>query len=274
LTIFQAVFLGALQGATELFPLSSLGLTVVLPRLLGFGDVTTNPEFLPFVVALHLGTLIALLAALAPEWWEVAASLWPGPSTPARREGHRLILLLIVASIPVGILGLAFQHKVQALFAAPAAAGVFLIINGLIMAVGEKLRRGASTRKLGKIKTRDAVWMGLAQSLALLPGLSRSGVTLTAGLLRGLSHEASARFTFLMAVPAILAASLLELRHLHTGAHGLLGLAVLGGVVAAVVAYLSARYLLRYFGRHGNLYPFAIISVLLGLFSVVVVIGI
>ncbi len=270
MTIFQAVFLGALQGATELFPLSSLGLTVVLPRLLGFGDVTGNPEFLPFVVALHLGTLIALLVALAPEWWEVAASLGPGPQTPARREGRLLILLLVLASIPVGILGLAFQHKVQALFTAPAAAGVFLVLNGLIMAVGEKLRRASSTRKLGELKPWDAMWMGLAQSLALLPGLSRSGVTLTAGLLRGLSHEAAARFTFLMAVPAIGAASILELRHLHGGAHGLLGLAVLGGVISAVVAYLSARYLLRYFGRHGNLYPFAVLSGALGLLALIV----
>ncbi len=272
MTVLQAVFLGALQGATELFPLSSLGLTVVLPHLLGFGNVTGNAQFLPFVVALHLGTLIALLAALAPEWWEVAASLAPGPPTRARRGGRLLILLLVLASIPVGIFGLLFRHKVQLLFSAPVAAGVFLVINGVIMAVGERMRRVASARKLGDLRPWDALGMGVAQTLALLPGISRSGVTLTAGLLRGISHEAAARFTFLMAVPAIGAASLLELHHLRGGVHGLLGLAILGGVVAAVVAYLSARYLLRYFGRHGNLYPFAVLSVLLGLLAVVVTI--
>jgi undecaprenyl-diphosphatase len=306
LTYLQAIVIGLLQGVTELFPVSSLGHSVLLPALIG-GDwqhlVTesasstsgTSP-YLAFIVALHVATAVALLIFFRHDWARIIRGFLRTlrPSLSARRivttdSDERLAWLLIIATIPVGLTGVLFEHTFRILFAKPVAAAIFLMINGLILLAGEHLRRAAPTaddqtttpptsaapagarttvavraRSLATLHYREAGVIGFFQTFALLAGISRSGIAMVGGLARGLSHRDAARFSFLLATPVILAAGLLKLPSLagSAGAH-IHGQVLVGALVAGVAAYLSVRYLTRYFETR-TLTPFAVYSLVVG----------
>ena len=280
MTLWQALFLGFLQGATELFPVSSLGHTVLLPRLLGWNLNQGDPSFVPFVVLLHLGTAAALLVIFRKEWQAIVVAFVRAVYRGRLGDDpyERLAMLLFVGTIPTGFLGVFFESDLKRLFATPRIAAAFLVVNGGIMGLGEVLRRRderrlavagggevAETRFAteGQLGFVPALVVGATQSLALIPGISRSGSTITAGLLAGLKHYSAARFSFLLATPVILAAGVVEVPTLFT-AGSPLPIYFAGAATAAVTAYVSARVLLRYF-RSGRLDPFAIYCVALGL---------
>ena len=269
MTLWQSLFFGFLQGATELFPVSSLGHAVLLPQLLGLGYDQSDPAFLPFLVLLHLGTASALLLVFREDWVRLFRAFFR--SVAARRidgPDGRLAMLLLAGTIPAGLLGFVFEHPLERLFQAPRVAAAFLIVNAAIMFGGELLRRRDARKQEAAYAVESelsfpaALAVGSAQALALFPGISRSGATISGGLLAGLSHEAAARFSFLLATPIILAAGLLEVPSLrHAGSA--LPVYLAGALTAAVTAYLSTRFLLRYF-RSGRLDPFAAYCLLLG----------
>jgi undecaprenyl-diphosphatase len=276
MSVFQALVLALLQGVTELFPVSSLGHTVILPSLLHWNVNQSDPTFLAFVVLLHVGTAVALIIYFWRDWLAIVRAVLKSAiagqlqGTPDERLGWRLIL----GTIPVGVVGTVLQKQVQTLFANPRAASVFLIINGLIMFGGERLRRHAIAAEEGRtpldrLSVRAAVGVGSAQILALLPGISRSGSSMVAGLLANLTHEGAARFAFLLATPVILGAGVLKIPDLFTPAalpH--LPTYLLAGVVSGVAAYVSVAYLMRYF-RVGRLDPFAIYCAAFGILSLI-----
>ena len=267
MTTWQVLFMGLLQGATELFPVSSLGHAVVLPALLHWSYRQSDPNFVPFLTLLHLGTAGALLVLYRQDWARIAVGFFRA-AYRGRIGGpeERLAMLLLVGTVPAGVAGLLLEVPLKQLFATPRAAAGFLVLNGLILLGGELLRRrserqGGSReeqemqfKEAEQISFRAAAVTGMAQALALLPGISRSGVTMTGGLLAGLRHQEAARFSFLLATPVIAAAGLLEVPQLlHQP--GPLGLYAVSAVVAGVAAYLSARFLIRYF-RSGRLDPY------------------
>jgi undecaprenyl-diphosphatase len=256
--------LAVLQGVSELFPVSSLGHTVLLPPLLHWNVNQSDPSFLAFVVVLHLGTALALLVFYRDEWLRIVRALLRsivrGRMSDDRDE--RTGWLLVLGTVPVGILGVLFQSAVQRLFASPIPVAIFLMINAFVMFAGEALRRrqharaDRPARPIEAVSWRAALGIGLAQSLALLPGISRSGSTIVAGLLADLDHSDAARYAFLLATPVILAASLLEIPKLFEP-----GVAIgpvesaAGCLVAGITAYASVVFLTRYF-RHNDLRPF------------------
>ena len=264
-TFVQAMILAVLQGVSELFPISSLGHTVLLPALLRWGIDEGSESFLAFVVVLHLGTALALIVFYRKDWLALTrafvATIVRGRITADKDE--RTVWLLVAATIPVGVLGVLLESSVKKLFASPIPVSLFLFANGFIMLLGERLRRRQHAnaahpyRKLEQLAPQDGVIVGFAQSLALLPGISRSGSSIVAGLLRDLHHEDAARYSFLLATPIILAASVLEFPKLFTpAAHEVLAQAVIGGILAGITAYASVAFLTRYF-RHNDLSPFA-----------------
>jgi undecaprenyl-diphosphatase len=303
----RVILLALLQGVAELFPISSLGHTVIIPGLLGWGDLLRSDTFLPLVVTLHLGTALALLTFFWRDWVHLLQGgvkvLIAGKFTPdVDPHGYgRQLALVIVGTLPAGLIGVLFQTKLETLFGAPILAAAFLCMNGAVLLAAERLTRrqryihaqslgknaamatggvtlGAtalqgSARKpdgdpvravddaefdlsLREMSFVQAALIGLGQSLALLPGISRSGITMVAGMSIGLSHESAARFSFLLATPIILAAGVLEIPKLFTAGTQTLVLAVIGGVLAGVAAYLSVRFLMRYFETK-SLDPFA-----------------
>lgn len=220
MTFAQALVLALLQGTSELFPVSSLGHTILIPALLQWRNIDrSSPAFLAFVVVLHLGTAVALVIYYWRDWVAIvramARSVVLGRLSGERDE--RTGWLLVLATIPVGILGVIFEHPVRHLFGSPAPAALFLTINGLMMFGGEALRRmqrEATARRdkpIERLSFPAALFVGFAQGLALLPGISRSGSSMVAGLLCDLDHEDAARFSFLLATPVIGAAALLEM---------------------------------------------------------------
>jgi undecaprenyl-diphosphatase len=269
-TFFQALVLALLQGVSELFPISSLGHTILVPALLHWKNVDRSaPAFLSFVVVLHLGTALALIVFYRNEWATivraVVTSVIRGRLSDDRAE--RIGWLLVVGTIPVGILGITLENPVRNLFGSPAPAALFLFLNGLLMFLGERLRRRqrhAGGRPLERLTYAQSVAVGFAQSAALLPGISRSGISMVAGLLCDLNHEDAAHYSFLLATPVILAAALLEFPKLFSaGAHVVLVQAVVGGVAAGVAAYCSVAFLTRYF-RSNDLRPFGWYCVIAG----------
>ncbi len=273
MTFAQALLLALLQGVSELFPVSSLGHTILVPALLHWNNIDrADPTFLAFVVVLHLGTAIALVLFYWRDWvalvGAVIRSVIRGKLSNDRDE--RIGWLLVIATIPVGLLGLLFQEKVQGLFATVMPAAIFLIVNGVIMFFGEALRKRQhanserSYKRLEQISWPQSVFVGFAQSLALFPGISRSGASIVGGLLIDLDHEDAAKYSFLLATPVILAASLLKIPELFgPGAHVVLVQAIVGGVVAGIAAYFSVAFLTRYF-RSNDLRPFGWYCVLFG----------
>ncbi len=261
MTTLHALLMAVLQGVTELFPVSSLGHAVIVPRLMGWGDIDQKAaSYLPFVVALHLGTAVAALVYFWRDWLAMAmAVLGQGDAQAVQRE-RRMFVLVAAATIPAVVIALAFEKIIRGFFAAPVLAAAFLAVNGVVLFVGERRRRQVGSRKLESLSWGDAVVIGLAQATALIPGISRSGATMVAGLLRGLHHEDAARFSFLIATPIILGAGVHELPKLaHQGLSGVAGLAAVAGMAAGATAFLAIWVLMRYF--RGNdakaLDPFA-----------------
>ncbi len=319
MTYLQAIVIGLLQGVTELFPVSSLGHGVLIPALLG-GSWASNlnmtvdkSPYLSYLVAVHVATAVALVIFFRKDWARIIRGLFT--SIRDRRidtPDQRLAWLLVVATIPVGLAGLALDHTFRTALGKPMPAALFLTLNGVVLYTVEKLRtrRGEpaapqpvpvrsvgpgqvyvasgytgsqgggvsahggdaeaaveSDRRLSRLGWWEATAIGAAQILALLPGISRSGSTMVAGLLRGLSHEDAARFAFLLATPVIAAAGVLKLPQLAgPSGHGVLGQVVVGSIVAGVAAYVSLRFLTRYFETR-TLTPFAIYCVVAGLLS-------
>jgi undecaprenyl-diphosphatase len=262
----QAIFMAVLQGLTEPFPVSSLGHAVFLPRLLGWNINQHDPTFLPFLVVLHLGTAIALLLYFWRDWIQLLLAVIGRPTERLRAEELRLLALIVVATIPAAIIGLALQKEIEYLFGVPRIAAAFLIVNGFVLFFGERLRRRGETRPkngepLAVLSWSGALMVGLWQCTALIPGISRSGVTMVGGLLAGLHHKESARFSFLIAAPIIFGANILKVPQLlrHDTAGEFTGLTVVAGIVAGVTAYLSIAFLMRYFKTHDfeSLDPFA-----------------
>lgn len=289
LTYTQAIVIGALQGVTELFPVSSLGHSVLVPAWLGGswqnlvtqGGSDKGTPYLAFVVGLHVATALALLVFYWRDWVGIIGGLVTSIRTrKVETSTQRLGWLIVVATIPVGLLGLLLEHSLRTLFAKPGAAAVFLFINGLLLAGAEVLRRrqvaqsanahsAEHTKQISDLSYTDAGAIGLAQSLALLAGISRSGVAMVGGLFRGLDHEDSAKFAFLLATPVILAAGVLKLPTLAgPQGDGILGQVLVGSLVAAVAAYLAVRFLTKYFHTR-TLIPFAVYCLLAGAASMV-----
>jgi undecaprenyl-diphosphatase len=288
ISYFQAIVIGLFQGVTELFPISSLGHSVLLPELFGWHNLVKAQSadesfYLAFLVALHVATALALLVHFRTTWVRIIRGFFS--SIGKRRidtPDERLAWLLIIATIPVGVVGLVLEHFLRTVFAKPAAAASFLIVNGVILLVGEYLRRRATPdpttdagdveppgRQLDTLNLREAGVIGIAQTLALFAGISRSGITMVGGLLRGLNHEDAARFSFLLATPVIFVAGVYKIPDL-TGpvGDGVRGQAVVGGIAAFAAAYVAIRFLERYFERR-TLTPFAIYCFAFGAFSLV-----
>jgi undecaprenyl-diphosphatase len=276
------LFLAALQGVTELFPVSSLGHAVVVPPLVGLHFRETDPAFVPVLTVLHLGTAAALLVLYRRDWARIISGFFRA-AVRGRIDDpdQRLAIMLVVGTVPAGVIGLLLQDPLKSLFGNPRLASGLLILNGGILFAAEMFRRRDERRRkaasapvmahedgdpeyaqIEGLSLRTTVFVGIFQAGALLPGISRSGITMAAGLVAGLRHEEAARFSFLLATPIILAAGLLELPALGTDAPTA-GLAVAAAAVAGVVAYASARFLLRYL-RIGRLDPFAYYCAALG----------
>jgi undecaprenyl-diphosphatase len=271
MSVAQALFMGLLQGATELFPVSSLGHAVLVPSLLHWSFKQSDPSFVPFLVLLHLGTAGALLVIYRSQWVDIIKSFFSAALRGRiEKPSERLAMLLLVGTIPAGILGVFLEHELKNLFATPKAAAAFLIVNGFLMLGAEMLRRRAERRAelaarsrieqeetfavAEQISFKAAALVGACQALALLPGISRSGVTIGGGLLAGLRHQEAARFSFLLATPIIAAAGVLEIPQLFSTPVPVVEY-LAAAVLAGIAAYLSARFLLRYF-RSGRLDPY------------------
>ena len=265
--------LAVLQGVTELFPISSLGHGILVPALLHWPINRDADWFLPFVVVLHLGTAAALLLYFWRDWARLLGG-WLKARGGMGNAQARLLWLLVLASIPAGLLGLAFAHRIKHLFGGFTFAAVALMVNGLMLVMGDRLKTRQASHNLDTLGWKRALGIGFAQALALIPGFSRSGATLVAGLGVGLDYEGAARFSFLLATPIIAAAGLLEVpKLLHHGAalHGLLGSIFAAGLLAGVFAWLSVWFLMRYFHRHEikALRPFGLYCLAFGALALV-----
>ena len=316
MSYFQAVVIAVVQGVTELFPISSLGHSVLVPAWFGGSWQTLVTQssqgssdtsfYLAYIVALHVATALALLWFFRADWARIISgfirtlrAVVRTRRLPEEDADARLAWLIIIATIPVGVTGLALEHTFRTIFAKPLAASIFLLVNGLILLAGERFRRraslaadaveaesfelaqaggprstddlalaAASDARLAHITVGDSVRIGLLQIAALLPGISRSGITMVGGLWRRLSHEDAARFAFLLATPVILAAGVLKLPSLagSAGDH-IHGQVAVGFIVCGITAYISIRFLVRYFETR-TLTPFAIYSLMVGLASI------
>jgi undecaprenyl-diphosphatase len=289
LSFFQAIVIGLIQGVTELFPISSLGHSVLIPSLFGWHNLVSSQSqkesfYLAFIVGLHCASALALLIFFWRDWVRIIGGFF---SSIAKRRvetaEERLAWLIIIATIPVGIVGLLLERTLRLLFAKPLAAALFLTVNGFILLAGERVRRRSAVRalaiseglsddgrgrRLDTFEYREAGVIGLAQSLALFAGISRSGITMVAGLARGLDHEDAAKFAFLLATPVIFAAGVYKVPDL-TGplGNGIRGQVLAASLVAGIASYLSVRFLTRYF-RTKTLTPFGIYCLVVGVFFI------
>jgi len=258
--------MAVLQGVTELFPVSSLGHAVILPRLLNWGVDENAPDWLAYLVVMHLGTSIALFVFFWRDWLSFLRSLI---SADARaKTDRRTFFHVILSTIPAVLVGSVFRKFLGDAFAAPAIAAVFLVVNGFILYFGDRIGKD-SVGLVGQLNWKGALAIGFAQCLALIPGVSRSGATIVAGVVAGLKHAEAARFSFLMGAPIILAANVYEAPKLMKEGATLGEMAILSGVVAGIVAYLSLAFLMRYFNKHEfeAMSPFAYYCWLAGLIS-------
>jgi undecaprenyl-diphosphatase len=259
MTVFQAVWMAILQGVSELFPISSLGHAVIVPALLHSHIDQKAPAFLPFLVVLHLGTALALLAYFWRDWLALAqASIGYGPRGTVS-ENRRLLGLIVVATLPAVAVGFALEKLLMQLFGSPLIAAAFLLVNGVLLFAGEHLKREGGN-PLSSLNWRGAFTIGLWQCTALIPGISRSGATMVGGLLLGLHHKDAARFSFLIATPIIFGAGVLEIPKIFLHASGSFGGATwIAGATAAITAYASVAFLMRFFRKHelDALNPFA-----------------
>jgi undecaprenyl-diphosphatase len=298
-TYVEAIVVGALQGVSELFPVSSLGHSILLPAWLGGQwqrdlSIGKDSPYLAVLVAMHVATALALVLFFRKDWVRIIGGLWTSlRHREVRTPDQRLAWLLVLATIPVGLAGLLFEGLLRDFLGKPVPAAVFLALNGGVLYAAEKFSRRRSAAeadtvdfsaeetlvmravgveertdaRLAKLGVGEAVLIGAAQIFALLPGISRSGITMVAGLRRGLGHEDAARFAFLLATPVILAAGVLKLPTLFTPEnHASLGPALVGSLVAGVASYISVRFLTGYFETR-TLTPFAVYCVVAGIAS-------
>ncbi len=291
LNIWQTIFLALLQGVTELFPISSLGHTVIFPGLFGWGDLVRNDSFLPLITALHLGTAIALVIYFWRDWFQVLLSIGKSIKAGEVKQGTEewVSFLIIIGCVPGGLLGVFLVKPLKLLFASPLIAATFLVVNGSILFLGERLRqhaeakelntnltpkeREAQFRPLSSLTWKEAVIVGFGQALALIPGISRSGATMVAGLGVRLNHEDAARYSFLLGTPLIAAAALLEVPQLNVQSTSVLLLVIFGMVLAGVAAFLSTKFLMKYF-ETGRLTPFAYYCWGAGLISLLIFVAV
>ena len=273
--------LGLLQGFSELFPISSLGHSVILPQLLGWNIHQNDSYFITFLVATHLATALVLLGFFWRDWLRIVRGL--GRSLRDREiapedSDAKLGWLLVVGTIPAGILGLLLEHKLRTVFASAQSASFFLMINGLLLFGAEALRRRAPVPEHGdpdarisrRVGWKEATAVGGIQAAALVPGISRSGVTMGGGLLVGLSNEDAARFAFLLATPIIGAAGVLKIPELLGSAgNGVRGPALLGALCAAATTYVAVKFLLKFFETN-TLTPLGIYCIAFGVFCTLV----
>lgn len=275
---FQSILTGVLQGFSELFPISSLGHSVLVPAWIGgsWREFLTNETsgespYLLMIIALHLASSLTLIWFFRNRWLLLIKAFFTSIQKRRNFDGsEQLIWKIILATIPVGVLGILFQDQVGELFSDPYAVGGFLFLNGLLLVAIEVYKKSRITRELTdteKIGNGQALVIGIAQSAALFPGISRFGITMSAGLARGLSHSAASDFAFLIATPVIVGASILKLPKLFDPeiSH-ILGPVLVGSVVSAICTYLSIAFLVRWFKTH-TLYPFAIYCLIIGALS-------
>ena len=275
MSLLQAILLGVIQGVAELFPISSTAHTLLVSALFGW-----TPPSLPFVAMLHLGTFLAVLLYFARDFWEVVRGLFSGFSDRWGKPNERLALLIILGTIPLAVVGYVLEKRLDPLYSKPLVAAVGLIITGLVLFLVERLPQGKGEAE--GLSWGGAFWIGLSQIAGLVPGGSRSGFSIAAGLLAGLTREQAARFSFLLAGPAILGASLFEFRrivHPHPGAalHGFVSataapepapLIAIGFIAALVSGIIAIRFFMRYVDQH-KLTPFAIYCWVVGLAMIV-----
>jgi undecaprenyl-diphosphatase len=283
ISYFQAIVLGALQGIAEPFPISSLGHAVIAPSLFGWNIHQNDEFFLSFLVATHCATAIVLFFFFLDDWKRIFAGLWRSIRDGGRLDPEdsdaRLGWVIVIGTIPAGILGLALEHKLRDLFASPTSAAIFLTINGILLLVFERFRRraprpgdgaGDSDPRIARMTFRQALAIGTAQAAALIPGISRSGVTMGGGLLTGLSNEDAARYAFLLATPIIAAAGFLKLPDLLGSAgDGVRGQALVAALVAAATTWVAVKFLLRFFETN-RLTPFGIYCIVAGIVSLAI----
>lgn len=275
LTLFQSLVLGLVQGVTELFPISSLGHSVILPTLLGWNINQTDPAFVTFIVVTHLATALVLLAFFARDWWQIIAGMWRSVVEREIRSDNvsgKIGWLLVVSSIPAGLLGILFEKQLSALFAYPFYAGIFLIGNGILLYATELfIHKRQGTEEVFGLSFPKALGIGFMQSLALFPGFSRTGASLAGSVLAGLTRENAARYAFLLATPIIFAAALLKIPKLSLSGESVdLASFGIGALAAGMGAYFSIRFLTRYF-KANTLTPFALYCVLIGFIAVLVI---
>jgi len=276
LSYFQAIVLGLLQGFAELFPISSLGHTVLVPALLGWSVDRSDNQFVAFLVLTHLATSLVLMGFFWRDWLAIIKGVLRSlrqreisPDDPSARIGW----LLIVSTIPAGLLGLLFEERLRLLFGSADIVAGALVANGFVLHVVERVRRRRATThqrgddgEIASLSWSQATLIGIAQCLALVPGFSRTGLTMGASLACGLSHPGAVRYSFLLATPIIFAAAVLKVPDLFTGETGGLNVALLGAACAAVAAFFSTRFLLRYF-ETDTLRPFGSYCIAAGLVS-------
>lgn len=273
---FQAIILGILQGISELFPVSSLGHSVIFPSLVGWNIHQDAPYFLTFLVVTHLATAIVLVGFFWKDWVRIVLGLMRSlKEREIRSDDHdaKLAWLLIVGTIPAGVLGLLFQEPLKAFFASPKQSAFFLILNGVLLLVGEVLRRRKlsasrdSDSRIAQTSWLQAFGVGASQAIALFPGFSRTGATLVGGLFVGLSHADAAKYSFLLATPIIGSAAVLKMPDMFTkSGSAMMGQTLVGALFAGIFAYLSVRFLTKYF-KTNTLLPFALYCLVMGILS-------
>ncbi|MGJ8524380.1 Undecaprenyl-diphosphatase [Halomonadaceae bacterium LMG 33818] len=258
-------FLGIIQGVTELFPVSSLGHTLLVPGILGIHLDEHAPQLIPFLVALHLGTAVALLWYFKNRWIQLVKGFCCSCQGKKNTDGN-LMWTLIVGTIPAGLVGLILEKKLETVFHDLRIVAVALIINGILLWWGERFTLKTPNEGESAITLKQGFLIGLAQILALIPGFSRSGVTMIAGGAAGLSSAAAAEFSFLLGTPIILAAGVLELPKLFAQPSQLLN-AIIGGVLTGLAAWFSLRFLMKFFEEKGRLSSFGVYCICAGILA-------
>lgn len=281
LSYFQSVLTGILQGISELFPISSLGHSVLVPAWIGgswerflTNETAGESPYLLMIIALHVASSLTLIWFFRERWILLVRAFFSSFAKRAKREKltttEELIWKILLATIPVGVLGVLFQDQVGQLFSDPFAVGGFLFLNGLLLAGIEIFKKQRIKKELSnsdEIGNSQALLIGVAQSAALFPGISRFGITMSAGLARGLSHSAASDFAFLIATPVIFGAGILKLPKLfNPEISHILGPVIVGSVVSAICTYLSIAFLVKWFKTH-TLYPFAAYCLIVGAIS-------
>ena len=290
ITYIESILLGLLQGITELFPISSLGHSVLFAWLFGWNNILKSQSsqgsfFLAYLVLLHVATATALLIFYRKQWIRIISGFFSSlKKRKAENSNEKLAWLIIVATIPAGLFGLIFEHSLRTQFAKPLSAALFIIINGFILLTGDWYMKNhhmkqpkrdymletSAKHTSSKISFRNAVFIGTAQIFALFAGISRSGITILGGLFSGLDYEDAARFSFLLATPIILAAGILKLPDFFGPlADGIRPQMIVGAIVAGFSAYFTVRFLDKYF-RTKTLRPFAIYCIAIGVFSLII----